>query len=339
MEMDAVIAARPLAVLSKRRLLSFSVVAMSCGLTAMCSLLFHGTVRPEMMATGFIAAVIINHVITRVTRQYRQQLRDAHATLEQRVRERTAELEQANRALRDAIATQHALRGELAIRDRMATAGMVAAGVSHEIRSPLGVIKIAVDEVQDMLAESNASEARELVGDIREAADRIATILEDLSSIARPVDDPLGAVDLGATIGSAARLASYRFGNGVALERGPCDVPKVHGNASRLVQVITNLLHNAARAKRPDAPNSIRIGARTEDEHVILEVADTGTGMTPETKARLFEPFFTTGQSTGGTGLGLTICRSIVERMGGSIAIASEHGRGTTVTVTLRRAA
>lgn len=336
--MEAV-AARQLALLSKRRLISITVVAMSCGLTAMFSLLFHGAVHIEMMATGFIAAVIINHVVNRATRHHRHQLREVHATLERRVRERTVELETANQALRDAIATQHELRGELAIRDRMATAGMVAAGVSHEIRSPLGVITIAVDEVHDLLDASTAPEVQELVGDIREAADRIAIIVKDLSSIARPVDDPLGSVDLGAAIASAARLASYRFGNGVTLERGPCDVPRVHGNASRLVQLVTNLLHNAARAKRPDAPNTIRVAARTAGDDVILEVADTGTGMTPETKARVFEPFFTTGQATGGTGLGLTICRSIVERMGGSIAIDSEQGRGTTVTVTLRRAA
>ena len=71
---------------------------------------------------------------------------------------------------------------------------------------------------------------------------------------------------------------------------------------------------------------------------MVLRISDTGTGMTDETKRRLFEPFYTTGRMTGGTGLGLTICRSIVERMGGTIAIDSTYGEGTTVTVTLRRA-
>jgi C4-dicarboxylate-specific signal transduction histidine kinase len=76
-------------------------------------------------------------------------LREAHASLERRVRERTNELETANQALREANATQHALRDELLIRDRIATAGMVAAGVNHEIRSPLNVIRIAVDEIRN----------------------------------------------------------------------------------------------------------------------------------------------------------------------------------------------
>jgi signal transduction histidine kinase len=299
--MEAVVT-RPIAFFTKRRVMGVAVVALSCLLTAMMSLLFHHTVRADMMATGFIAALIINQVVDRVTRSYRQQLREAHALLAQRDRDRTA----------------------------------IAAAVCHEIRSPLAVIRIAVDEVKEMLVAP--PEAMEYAHDISDAADRIATILKDLSSIARPVDDPLGAIDLGAAIDSASRLASYRFGNGVVLERVRGDVPAVVGNTPRLIQLITNLLHNAARAKRPDATNTIRIATESRATCVVLRISDTGTGMTDETKRRLFEPFYTTGRMTGGTGLGLTICRSIVERMGGTIAIDSTYGEGTTVTVTLRRA-
>jgi C4-dicarboxylate-specific signal transduction histidine kinase len=319
--MEAV-ASRPITFFSKRRMIGMLVVALSCALTAMMSLIFHHRIRPDMMATGLVAAIIINHVVDRMTRSYRQQLREAHDLLEQRVRERTAELERT--------------REELMVRDRMATAGMVAAAVSHEIRSPLGVIRIAVDEVKEMIVAP--PEAIEYVRDISDAADRITTILKDLSSIARPVDDPLGPMDLAAALDSASRLASYRFGNGVTLERDRRDVPAVIGNTSRVIQLVTNLLHNAARAKRADAINTIRIATETRDDTVVLHISDTGTGMTEETKRRLFEPFYTTGGLTGGTGLGLTICRSLVERMGGTIAIESVHGAGTTVSVTLRRA-
>ncbi len=318
-------------------MISVVVVVLSCALTAAMSLLFNHQVRPDMMATGFVSAVVINHVVGRVTRSYRRRLRMAHEMLERRVLERTAELETANEALRDAAVAQRELRDELMIRDRMATAGMVAAGVSHEIRSPLTVIKMAIDEVQHLIARSPDDQLRELATDIVEATDRITTILRDLSSIARPIDDPLGPVELKDVIDSASRLASYKFGKGVTLERGAIDVPPVRGNTSRLVQLITNLLHNAARATRSDVPNTIRIAATATLDTVELTISDTGTGMSTDTRARLFEPFFTTGHATGGTGLGLVICKSIVERMGGSIDIASELGRGTTVAVSLRR--
>jgi two-component system, NtrC family, sensor kinase len=319
--MEAV-ASRPLAVLSKRRLISVIVVALSCGLTAAMSFLFYRSIHPQMMATGFVSAVVINHVINRMTRAHRQQLRAAHALLERRVRE--------------AVAETHALRDELMVRDRMATAGMLAAGVSHEIRSPLGVIRIAVDEVQELLGNP-PYEVKQYLRDMSEATARISTILRDLTSLARPVDDPITAVDLREVIDSSSRLASYRFGNGVMLEHAGIEAPPVEGSASRIAQLVTNLLHNAARAKRPDAPNRITVSTQTLDHSVVLRVSDTGVGMSEDTLKNVFTPFFTTGAATGGTGLGLTICKSLVEKMGGSIAIDSEVGRGTTVSVTLQR--
>lgn len=320
------------------RLISWAVVVLSCAITAAMSLAFNGELRPEMMATGFLAALACNYFVDRVTRVYRRRLREANDSLERRVRERTAALEAANTALLEAAATQRELRDELIVRDRMAAAGMVAAGVSHEIRSPLCVIKIAVEEALEHLDNSPHAEVRDLVADIGDSADRIATILRDLSSIARPIDDPVGPVELRGAIDSAIRLASYKLDKGVSLERGTMDAPKVIGNTSRLVQLIMNLLHNAARATRSDAQNTIRVETVTHADRVVLSISDTGTGMSNETRARLFEPFFTTGRTTGGTGLGLTICRSIAERMGGAIELESELGTGTRVSVTLRRA-
>ena len=333
------IASRPVHwVINRRRLVSMTVIVLAVGITGVMSFLFHRTLRPDMLATGFVCAVVIDRVVARITRHYRRKLADAHATLERRVSERTAALEESNQALRDAVVLQAQLRDELMVADRMATAGTLAAGVSHEIRSPLGVIRIATDEVIDQMDSNTDPAIRELVTDISDAADRITVILRDLSSLAKPVDDPIGAVDLRGVIDSAARLASYKLGKNATLEKLPLDVPPVMGNASRLVQLILNLLTNAARASRPDARNAITIGAAVRGEHVVIRIADTGTGMSAETKARLFEPFFTTGAHRGGTGLGLTICRAIVERMGGTIQLESTLGDGTTVEVALRRA-
>jgi signal transduction histidine kinase len=80
------------------------------------------------------------------------------------------------------------------------------------------------------------------------------------------------------------------------------------------------------------------VRADARPAHVVVTIADTGTGMSPDTLGKLFQPFFTTGSSSGGTGLGLVICRSLVERMGGTIDVASTLGIGTSIAVTLPRA-
>jgi len=315
---------RPLAALTRRRAISVIVVVTSVALTAAMSLVFNGNVRSEMLLTGFVCAIVCDRFVQRITARYRHQLREAHALLEQRMKERTQELE---------LATHN-----LMISDRMAQAGKLAAGISHEIRTPLHVISMVGAELDEYGAEIKGEELRERVDDINHAARRITAIVRDLSSLARPIDDPIGAVDLEAVVASAARLAGYQLGEGVTLKLGDLRAPLVIANESRLVQIALNLIVNAARATRQDAPNAIVVATAGSGADVQLVITDTGTGMTEATRARLFEPFFTTGADRGGTGLGLMICKTLVERMGGTIEIASTFGEGTTVKITLRAA-
>lgn len=305
-------------------MITLVVLATSVAITAAMSLIFNGMLRPEMMLTGFVAAVMCDRFVQRITAHYRRQLREAHELLEQRVRERTLELERANHTLM--------------ISDRMAQAGKLAAGISHEIRTPLQVISMVGGELAEFGEEIHGEELRERIGDINHAARRITTIVRDLSSLAKPIDDPIGAVDLEGVVASAARLAGYQLGEGVTLSLGDLRAPLVLGNESRLVQIALNLIVNAARATRRDAHNTIVVSTAGSGADVQLVVTDTGTGMTEATRARLFEPFFTTGADRGGTGLGLMICKTLVERMGGTIEVSSTFGEGTKVTVTLRAA-
>jgi C4-dicarboxylate-specific signal transduction histidine kinase len=110
--MEAVISRTPVLAWSRRRLISAAVIGLSCGLTAVMSLLFHHTVRGDMIATGFVCAVVIDHVIRRITRKFRRRVEQLQADLERRVVARTAELT--------------AMRTELHVRDRLATAGTLA---------------------------------------------------------------------------------------------------------------------------------------------------------------------------------------------------------------------
>ena len=317
--MEVAIRRAPVVVaLSRRRLISFAVIGMSVGLTGVMSFIFHREIRGDMLATGFICAVVIDFMIRRITRRFRRRVEQLQNELERRVLERTAELT--------------AMRTELHVKDRLATAGTLAAGVCHEVRSPLSVMVFGLEELGHAPLDEHF---RGVLADLTAATEQMSVIVKDLSSLAKPGDDALAAVELVPVIESAVRMAGYKFGSDVTVEKQLGDVPRVHGNAGRLGQVIVNLLTNAARATRSGAHNTIRVSTRVSASTVTLAIADTGSGMSRATVERLFTPFFTTGADRGGTGLGLTICRSIVERMGGQIAIASEPHVGTTVDVTL----
>ncbi len=219
----------------------------------------------------------------------------------------------------------------------MAVAATLAAGINHEVRQPLNLIRIAIDELRDRLPAVD-DDVRELLADVDDAIEHIATIAQDLVMLARRADEVVDAADLEQVVANAARLAVHRRGAPVRLDVAPLANLRVAGSASRLVQIVRNLLDNAVNATAPGRPNDVRVSARADGERVVLVIADAGTGMPPDTLARAFEPFFTTRGARGGTGLGLSICRALVEGMGGSIAIRSTLGAGTTVEVTLRRA-
>jgi len=116
------------------------------------------------------------------------------------------------------------------------------------------------------------------------------------------------------------------------------DLPQLWGDVHQLQHVVVNLITNAQDALRQMMPSRrlrLTTSARAEQTRVILEVSDTGSGIPEEAQRRLFEPFFTTKPQGEGSGLGLSLCRSIVEGHGGSIQVASQSGHGTTVCITL----
>lgn len=325
--------------LRSHRWITLWSVLGSVALTALMSAFFnHGTVRPDMIVTGAVCALVMDPVVGRITRHYRRRLAAANAALERRVHERTADLAAANSSLRQAAAAQAALRDELLIRDRLATAGMLAAGVSHELRSPLTVLVLGLEELDGQLGADAPADVGAVLADVRAASAQLEVVVRDLSSLARPAGEPVAPVELGPVIASAVRLARYQLGPGAAVAVGALTATPVVGNAARLVQVVLNLVLNAARATRPDVANTIAITAEAQADVVVLRLVDHGSGMSAETQARLFQPFFTTGADRGGTGLGLSICKALVEAMGGAIAVRSALDHGTTVEVTLQRA-
>jgi CheY-like chemotaxis protein len=183
---------------------------------------------------------------------------------------------------------------------------------------------------------------REMEQVLREAlmgADRVRRIVKDLKTFSRQDEDGKGPVDLRAVMDSAAKLAAGELRPRAQLVRQYSEVPRVEGNEPRLAQVFLNLIINAAQALPEGKPeqNEVRlVTRRVDEEHVVAEVHDTGSGISPEVLGRIFDPFFTTKPVGVGTGLGLALCHAFITAMGGRIEVESQVGRGTVFRVTLQ---
>jgi two-component system, cell cycle sensor histidine kinase and response regulator CckA len=229
--------------------------------------------------------------------------------------------------------------------ERLTSMGTLSASIAHEINNPLSYVLGNLDLATAELAApaTTAPRARELaqwVDLAREGAGRVARIVRGLKVFSqRQDDDRVEPTDVRAALERAIDMADNAIRHRARLVRHLEDVPLVFANELRLNQVFVNLLMNAAQAipeGRREA-NEIRVRAwyeRTKSA-VVVAVEDTGTGMTPEVKARIFEPFFTTKPIGVGTGLGLSICYGIVHGLGGSIDVETRPGTGTIFQVRL----
>lgn len=219
--------------------------------------------------------------------------------------------------------------------DRLATLGMLAAGVAHEINNPAAFILLGLELVERRLRAARTAgtqiaelEIDGLLGDLRESTERIVTIARDLRHFATPGGGGPVLVDVRRAVESALTLVRAQV-----LERADLDVqieadlPAVLLEEGRLAQVIVNLLVNAVQAVPKGLARAVvRIEARSSEGIVRVDVADSGDGVAPEDFERIWAPFFTTKPAGQGTGLGLSISRGIVERAGGTVHLESPSG-------------
>jgi PAS domain S-box-containing protein len=248
------------------------------------------------------------------------------------------------------ISERRQLQAQLMVADRMASVGLLAAGVGHEINNPLSaafaMLDTAILECGELAPQNQGSPGwAELTADlagVREAIVRIRDIVRDLRILSRGDQQrPSLGVELRPIIESAARLAWNEIHHRARLVKHFGDVPPVRGDEQRLGQVFLNLLVNAAHAipEGNAAAHEIRIATRMAGDQVEIEVRDSGAGMGPEVVRQLFTPFFTTKPVGLGTGLGLSICHRLITSFGGTITVESEVGHGTAFRVRLPAAA
>lgn len=235
----------------------------------------------------------------------------------------------------------------LAHADRLATLGTLAAGVAHELASPLAAALANFDYLSSELSRLHAlgdpglspalARCLEAASEGREAAQRMRTISADLKLYARRELGAATPVDLATVVQRAVTLAVHATRNRIAVTVDAGAAPKVSGWPTRFEQVVVNLLVNAAQAipvAQKDARVHVTLGAAS-DGWALLQVADNGPGVPPEARARLFTPFFTTKPEGQGTGLGLSVVADIVRAAGGRIDHEPTPGGGATFRVLL----
>ena len=248
-------------------------------------------------------------------------------------------------AMRD-VSEQRAMQARLAIADRMASVGTLAAGVAHELNNPLAYVSANLTWVAEGLSREPESpggaagraDMLQAIQEAREGADRMREIIRDLRTFSRGEETGSGPVDLAPVLESSVNMAWNEVRHRARLVRDLAPVPLVRGNEARLGQVFLNLLVNAAQAmpEGGDERNEIRLVTRARgDGRVVVEVHDNGRGIALEHRSRVFDPFFTTKEPGIGTGLGLSICHNLVTSLGGSIEVESAPGKGSVFRVIL----
>ncbi|BDG09416.1 MASE1 domain-containing protein [Anaeromyxobacter paludicola] len=251
------------------------------------------------------------------------------------------------------VATAHDLRERKAAEEaaRMAGVGTLAAGMAHEINNPLAYVlgnlswmREEVGALRSALRtgagepDGKLEQFLQVIRETEEGATRVREVVRDLKLFSRADGEGTGAADVRRVLRGAISLAKNELRHRARLSTEIADVPPVAGDEHRLGQVFLNLIVNAAQSI-PEGhadENVVRVSAQTDASgEVVVEVQDSGCGMTAEVRNRIFEPFFTTKPVGSGTGLGLAICHGIVKACGGRIDVESVPGAGSLFRVAL----
>jgi PAS domain S-box-containing protein len=246
-----------------------------------------------------------------------EEIRRLNEELEQKVQMRTRQLLEAQE--------------ELVRKEKLSTLGQVAGSVGHELRNPLGVMSNAVYYLQTVLSEADPT-TQEYLGIIKDEIGSADRIVGDLLDSVRTKPPQLQLVDVSGLIELVLRKIAVPAGINVTLNLSGT-LPPMRVDPVQVQQVFRNLITNGIDAM-PQGGN-LEISAVEDKERrvLVVKVKDGGTGITPESMAKLFQPLFTT--KARGIGLGLVVVKNLTENNGGTVAVESEPGKGSTFVVTL----
>jgi two-component system NtrC family sensor kinase len=221
--------------------------------------------------------------------------------------------------------------------EKLSAMGSLLAGVAHELNNPLAILGCHAQLLKQSAAELGLRDRATRIG---EAVDRCSRIVRNFLALARQAPPERGRVDLNGLVREAVELLRYSLrvdGVEMALDLAP-DLPLLWADGHQLQQVVINLGSNAHHALRQTSPpRRLTFTTRVDagGAAALLRVADSGPGIPAAVRARIFEPFFTTKPVGQGTGLGLSLCQSIVADHGGAIEVTSEPGEGAVFSIRL----
>lgn len=302
----------------------------------------------------------------RVLKENEQLVKEQNILLEDKVRVRTDELEQALRNLQNT-------QSQLVSQEKMASLGQLTAGIAHEINNPINFVssnimplkrdiadimeviefyretgmaefnedskKKAMDLEEDLELDYVLDEVDQLLKGMEEGAKRTVEIVKGLRLFSRVDEQDVKKVDIHDGINSTIILLNSSIPGKIRIVREFGELPLVECLAGKINQVFMNIINNAVHALSDnlDTISDPKITLRTKStgDQVVVEIEDNGPGMPESVKQRIFEPFFTTKAVGKGTGLGLSIVYSIIENHKGTLEVKSEEGQGTTFIITL----
>ena len=279
---------------------------------------FDRHVGPDQPGELGVLAEAFNRMLASL-RQMRFDLEEWGRTLEQKVELRTQELV--------------SMQERVAQAERLASLGMLAAGVAHEINNPLGgILALTALSVEDT---PESDPRRDNLCEVLRQTERCRDIVKGLLEFSRESKPGMEELDINKTLTDTLSLIGNQslFFNVEVVQNCAADLPPVMADLSQLQQVFMNLLVNAAQAMREQGRITVTTRYDSADDQVIVAIADEGHGIAPEHIAHIFDPFFTTKASGHGTGLGLSIVYGIVTKHNGTITVQSQVGSGTTFTL------
>ncbi len=249
-------------------------------------------------------------------------------------KQKEIELQKSHEELKKAFDTLRKTQALLIRQEKLASLGTLSAGVAHEILNPLNIIGTIV---QVMQMKKQPKEMEENLDEIMNQIQRASKITNNLRIFAHKREPEMSSVDIHALFDKTASLLQYdlQLENIMIKKLYDPNLPLIEADEDELAQVFMNLMTNAKGAMKERKENYITLQTRALEGMVEVHFSDTGPGIPQEIIHKIFDPFFTTKDPGQGTGLGLSVLHSIIEKHGGTITVESEEDKGTTFVITL----